>query len=101
MGTRVLTLTALQERIRRTDHRPGHELEYLQKLVEEVGELARAMRHGTRWADTQQIKGTVDEELFDVLYYVAALANLHGVDLETAARLKTALNAERYGAAAP
>lgn len=46
-------------------------------LTEEVGELARALRHGDR-----------DElvlEFSDVLAWLASLANLTGVDLEAAA----------------
>jgi NTP pyrophosphatase (non-canonical NTP hydrolase) len=95
----ALTLRALQAHIRAKDHDPTRRLEYLQKLVEEVGELARAMRHGARHAETRQIRGTVDEELYDVLYYVAAVANLYDIDLETAMRLKEPLNAARYGPA--
>lgn len=100
MAESALTLRALQAYIRAKDHDPARKLEYLQKLVEEVGELARAMRHGARHADTGDIKGTVDEELYDVLYYVAALANLYEIDLATAMRLKEPLNAARYGPAA-
>ena len=33
---------------------------------------------------TKAIKGTLEEELADVLYYVVALANVHKIDLEKA-----------------
>jgi NTP pyrophosphatase (non-canonical NTP hydrolase) len=46
-------------------------------LTEEVGELARAVRKGSR---TEQ-----RDELADVLAWTATLANLLGVDLEEAA----------------
>ena len=92
-----LTIRELQKVIRRKDYYPDRPLQYLQKLVEEVGELARAMRDGTRWADTGNIKGTIDEEFYDVLYYVTALANIYGVDLQTAMELKEPLNDIKYG----
>ncbi len=46
-------------------------------LTEEVGELARALRHG----DQAQL----ELEFSDVLAWLASLANLTGVDLATAA----------------
>lgn len=92
-----IALRDLQSYIRQKDHDPHRKLEYLQKLIEEVGELARAMRQGTRYEDTGRIKETLDEELYDVLYYVVAVANLYDVDLETAAKLKESFNARRYG----
>jgi NTP pyrophosphatase (non-canonical NTP hydrolase) len=45
-------------------------------LTEEVGELARALRHG----DRQEL----ELEFSDVLAWLASLANLTGVDLEKA-----------------
>lgn len=46
-------------------------------LVEEVGELSRAMREGD--------PASLREEFSDVLAWLASLANLCGVDLEEAA----------------
>ena len=46
-------------------------------LVEEVGELARALRHG----DAESLR----HEFSDVLAWLGSLANLAGVDLEEAA----------------
>lgn len=46
-------------------------------LTEEVGELARALRHGER--------DELVHEFSDVLAWLASLANLSGVDLEEAA----------------
>lgn len=96
-----MTLSELQEYIRQKDHHPERKLVYLQRLVEEVGELAKAMRNGMLYHDTQEIKGSIDEELYDALYYVAALANVYGVDLEEAMRLKEPLNLAKYGAPGP
>ena len=92
-----VTLPRLQAYIKKKDHRPDVPLVYLQKLIEEVGELARMMRDPVRFKETGSIKGTIDEELYDVLYYVAALANLYDVDLETAMRLKEPYGAAKYG----
>ncbi|AEH24191.1 MazG nucleotide pyrophosphohydrolase domain-containing protein [Pyrococcus yayanosii] len=49
-------------------------------LVEEVGELAEAIRKGDKEA--------MDEEFADVLAWLASLANLLGIDLEKAAEKK-------------
>jgi NTP pyrophosphatase (non-canonical NTP hydrolase) len=46
-------------------------------LTEEVGELARALRHGDH--------DELELEFSDVLAWLASLANLTGVDLQTAA----------------
>lgn len=45
-------------------------------LVEEVGELSRALRYGAR--------EDLEEEFADVLAWLASLANLCGVDLQEA-----------------
>lgn len=45
-------------------------------LVEETGELARALRRGDRQ--------NLEEELADVFAWLASLASLEGVDLERA-----------------
>jgi NTP pyrophosphatase (non-canonical NTP hydrolase) len=46
------------------------------RLVEEVGELARALRH--------EEGGARDEELSDVLAWLVSMANRAGVDVERA-----------------
>jgi NTP pyrophosphatase (non-canonical NTP hydrolase) len=46
-------------------------------MTEEIGELARALRSGDR--------DELTHEFGDVLAWVASLANLEGIDLETAA----------------
>jgi NTP pyrophosphatase (non-canonical NTP hydrolase) len=92
-----LTLKALQDYIRQKDFNPDLKLQYLQKLVEEVGELAKAMRKDIRFAQTQNIKGTLEEELYDVLYYVVALSNVYDVDLETVMKLKEQVSSAKYG----
>lgn len=94
----TITLTQLQAYIKEKDYRPELKHQYMLKLFEEIGELAEAVRKDKLYRDTGQIKGTIDEELYDVLYYVAAIANVYGVDLETSYRLKEQLNHSRYPA---
>ncbi len=96
-----LTLKALQSYIRNKDHHPDLKLQYLQKLVEEVGELAKAMRKNVRYEESQHIKGTLEEELYDVLYYVVALSNVYDVDLETVMKLKEPVSSTKYGQSSP
>lgn len=55
-------------------------------LVEEIGELAAALRNGT--ADQR------NEEFADVLAWLATIANISGIDLTNAVR-------EKYGSGCP
>jgi NTP pyrophosphatase (non-canonical NTP hydrolase) len=52
------------------------------KFMEETGELAQAMLQNAPHATPDQIKGTIEEEFYDVLYCLCALANLYDVDIE-------------------
>ena len=69
---------------------------YFYKLIEETGELAEVIRKNERMKDNN-IKGTIEEELSDVLYYVLMIANTYDIDLETCFRLKEEVNRIRYG----
>ena len=69
---------------------------YFLKLIEEVGELAEVIRKDKRMVDNN-IKGTIEEELSDVLYYVLMIANTYNIDLEDCFRKKEELNRIRYG----
>jgi NTP pyrophosphatase (non-canonical NTP hydrolase) len=40
--------------------------------------------------------GTVDEELWDVIYYALAIANIYDIDIEQVAKVKSAMNESRY-----
>jgi len=90
------SLREVQEYIKQTDYRPEHRNAYFMKLVEEVGELSEVIRKNIRMAETGTIKGTIEEELYDVLYYTLALANLYEIDLEEAMRLKEEINKQKY-----
>ena len=69
---------------------------YFLKLIEETGELAEVIRKEKRMLDNC-IKGTIEEELSDVLYYVVMIANTYDIDLEECFKLKEEYNAKRYG----
>jgi len=59
----------------------------LARLTEEVGELAREINHahGPKQKKSQERPSTIEDELGDILFTVATLANSLGVDLESAA----------------
>ena len=84
-----LTLAQLQKVIRDTydakDRRRGVEGTFMW-LMEEVGELATALRSGT--------PEETAAEFADVLAWLATLANTVGVDLESAVQ-------QKYGAGCP
>ena len=91
-----ITIKNLQECILKIDNTPNAIDKYFQKLVEEVGELSRAMRKNIRLENSENIKGTIEEELYDVLYYVICLANMYNIDIEKCAILKEELNKIKY-----
>ncbi len=90
------TVKYLQHYIRAKDHHPDRKKDYFLKLSEEVGELAKAMRKDLRPTAPGQIKGTLDEELWDVVYYALAIANCYDIDLEQVITEKERLNQEKY-----
>ena len=67
------------------------------KLAEKVGELSRAMRKDLRPETEGAIKETVEEELWDVIYYILAIANTYNIDLEKVIPVKEKMNNEKYG----
>ncbi len=66
-------------------------------FVEEVGELAKAMRKAAGlYPEASRPRDlSVEEEFADVLSYLLDLANSYQVDLETAFRAKETLNQGR------
>lgn len=91
-----MTLTQLQQYIKQFDHHPAERSAYFMKLVEEVGELSEVIRKNKRLDETGNIKGTIEEELCDVLYYVIALANVYNIDLNNCFRLKDEINKVKW-----
>lgn len=65
-------------------------------LVEEVGELAKALRplHGIKTA-TDSTKNDIEHEAADVFWLLACVCNGLGIDLEAAVRSKEAKNLKR------
>src|SRR5512133_2449178 len=66
-------------------------------FVEEVGELAKAMRKSAGLYE-EQAKArdmSLEEEFSDVLSYLLDLANVYQIDLEQAFRAKEAINQTR------
>lgn len=92
---RELTIKELQKVFQEICHKNNTVEKCMLKLMEEVGELAEVVRKDKRM-ENKLIKGTIEEELQDVLYYVIHLANLYGIDLEECIYLKEELNCQKY-----
>ena len=90
------TVKYLQTYIKEKDYHPELLKDYFLKLAEEVGELSCAMRKGLIAQNSTDILGTVDEELWDVIYYALAIANIYNIDIEQVAKVKSKMNESRY-----
>ena len=90
------TIKYLQSYIKEKDFHPELLKDYFLKLSEEVGELSRAMRKGLKADISNDISGTVDEELFDVIYYALAIANIYDIDIEQVAKVKSQMTEGKY-----
>ena len=96
-----ITLRYLQRYIAAKDHSrddPAHSpRDTFVKLTEELGELARhVVRTPRHAADENDLKGSVEEEIYDVLYYLLLFAADEGVDVEKWIPLKEQINRTRY-----
>jgi len=90
-------ISELQAHIKTFDYDPEQPQSYFLKLIEEVGEVSEALRKNrSGQPDSGSLKGSLAEELYDVLYYVCALANIHDIDLEKTHQLKEQLNKIKY-----
>lgn len=88
-----LTIAAFQELIRvrysKTDAARGTPGTFMW-FIEEVGELATALHDNAPGAKpTKKQRANLDEEFADVLAWLMTLANINGVDLETALKKYT------------
>lgn len=90
------TVKYLQNYIKQKDYPPELLKDYFFKLSEEVGELSRAMRKGLKAPNDKEIKRTIDEELWDIMYYAIAIANFYNVDLEKVIKTEAAISQSRY-----
>lgn len=91
-----LSIRKLQKCIRNIDNKRNLNDKYMLKLMEEVGKLAEVIRKNKRMEEEGTIKGTIEEELSDVLYYIVCLANINDIDLQECLYLKEKLNCEKY-----
>ena len=94
-----ITIKELQEVINKIDHKTLGDSKlsdrYFMKFIEEVGELSECIRKNKRMIN-DEIKGTIEEELYDVLYYIVMLANVYEIDLQKCIFLKEEINAKKY-----
>lgn len=91
-----ITISYLQEYIKSKDYDPELVKDYFLKLTEETGELSRAIRKNLRPNDNFQIKETIEEELWDIIYYVLAIANCYDINLEKIIPIKEKINNQKY-----
>lgn len=96
MERKEITLSKLQKAVQSVEYKSRSMDKYMLKLMEEVGELAEAVRKEKRLEEDLQIKGTIEEELVDCLYYIACLANVSNIDLTACSYLKEEINAKKY-----
>jgi NTP pyrophosphatase (non-canonical NTP hydrolase) len=97
---RPLTLAEIQEYVAKMEVERGFSdntlVEQALKLAEETGEVCKAVRkRAALGVDPTSSVGGLDEELADVLIYLAAIANREGIDLSKALRKKEAFNENR------
>jgi NTP pyrophosphatase (non-canonical NTP hydrolase) len=96
-----ISIEYLQEYIRSNDYKPELKEKYFMKLAEEVGELSRTMRKNQRPLSENEIKGNIDEELWDVIYFAIAIANCYDIDLAKVIPIKEQYNNRKYGGKSP
>lgn len=90
-----ITIKYLQEYIKSKDN--SQDLtHYFMRLTEEMGELSKALIKNPPPATEERIKGTIEEELWDVMYYVLVLANLYDIDIEKWIPLKEKISNEKH-----
>ena len=92
-----ITIGYLQQYIKNKDYRPELKAQYFMRLIEEVGELSEAMRKNLRPLNEGEVKETIDEEVWDIIYYALAIANCYDINLEKVIPIKEKINNERHG----
>jgi NTP pyrophosphatase (non-canonical NTP hydrolase) len=100
IGQAPRSMRAFQHYYRRIAAARGFEKETAEQslllMIEEVGELARAVRKRAHLARHHAYQSSEGLELADVFIYVAHLANVLHLDLETVVRQKEVINHERF-----
>lgn len=94
------TLKDIQEYVRELEKQRGFsEDPTLQKcllLGEEIGELFKAIRKSEKLKiDEKSTFTSIEEELADIIIYLASIANRYDIDLENAFRNKEEINKKR------
>lgn len=89
------TVKYLQNYIKQKDYHPELLKDYFLKLTEEVGELSRAIRKNLK-SENGEVKNTIDEEIWDVIYYAIAIANIYDIDIEQVIKTKAELSQQKY-----
>ena len=90
------TIRYLQEYLKSKDYKGKTPDPYFYKLVEEVGELSRAIFREVPPATEENFKGSIEEELWDIMYYTLCIANEYGIDMDKWIRIKEDFNNKRY-----
>lgn len=90
-----ITIQYLQKYIKEKDICADQKNAFI-KLAEEVGELASVLMKGVPRATEDNIKGTLEEEIWDVIYYAIVIANFYDVDIEKWIPIKEAINNKKY-----
>jgi len=92
-----ITISYLQQYIKAKDHKPDLAKDYFLRLVEEVGELSRLITKGAPRATEDCIKGTIEEEVWDIIYYALAIANCYDIDVEKWIPIKEQISNDKHG----
>ncbi len=95
------TIKYLQNYLLANNNHPERLDRFFLKLIEEVGELSIAIRRNLIREEGADIKDTIDEELWDVIYYALIIANCYGIDIEETIKLKEDLNFVKWNNPVP
>jgi len=90
-----ITLRYLQEYIKSKNINTNKEM-LLAKLTEEVGELTSAILHNPDRATETNIKGTIEEEICDVISVCLIIANVYDIDVEKWIPIKENIHNEKW-----
>jgi len=91
-----ITIKYLQEYIKSKNINTENKEALFLKLSEEVGELAAAMLRNPDRATETNIKGTIEEEICDVISLCLIIANSYDIDVEKWIPVKEKLHNEKW-----
>ncbi len=77
---------------------PQTEKAMMERIAEEFEELKEAIEEKKSHfsIENREIKDTIEEEMYDVFYFILQLANLYGVDFEDVISAKYEHNQSKY-----